>query len=288
MTLTGPAMLRVAVPNKGSLSEPASQMLREAGYRQRSDSRELVLQDPDNATEFFFLRPRDIATYVGDGQLDVGITGRDLLLDSAAAATEILTLGFGGSTFRFAVRPGAADDERGIEGLRIATSYPGLVRAHLEQLGVSATVVRLDGAVETAVRLGVADVIADVVSTGTTLRQAGLTVIGEPILHSEAVLIQGDHTGPSPAVDQLVRRLNGVIVARGYVIFDYDVATALLEPACELTPGIESPTVSPLREEGWVAVRALVPRPDTNRVMDELYELGARAILVTDIANCRL
>ena len=287
-TTDGQPMLRVAVPNKGSLAEPASQMLREAGYSQRSDSRELVLQDPSNATEFFFLRPRDIATYVGDGQLDVGITGRDLLLDSGAAAGEILPLGFGDSTFRFAVRPGAATDERGLHGLRIATSYPDLVAAHLGRLGVSATVVRLDGAVEMAVRLGVADVIADVVSTGTTMRQAGLAVIGEPILHSEAVLIQGDHTGPSPAVDQLVRRINGVIVARGYVIFDYDVAITLLEPACALTPGIESPTVSPLREEGWVAVRALVPRTDTNRVMDDLYELGARGILVTDIHACRL
>jgi ATP phosphoribosyltransferase len=281
-------MLRVAVPNKGSLAEPASQMLREAGYQQRSDSRELVLQDPYNATEFFFLRPRDIATYVGDGQLDVGITGRDLLIDAGAAATEILGLGFGASTFRFAVRPGTIEDERGMDGLRIATSYPGLVEDRLRQLGISATVVRLDGAVETAVRLGVADVVADVMSTGTTLRQAGLVVIGEPILHSEAILIQGDHAVENAAVEQLLRRLNGVIVARGYVIFDYDVPASLLEPACALTPGIESPTVSPLHEPGWVAVRALVPKADTNEVMDDLYELGARGILVTDIHACRL
>ena len=243
-------MLRVAVPNKGSLADPASQMLREAGYRQRSDARELVLQDPDNDTEFFFLRPRDIATYVGSGQLDVGITGRDLLLDSAVAAEEILALGFGGSTFRFAVRPGSADDESGFEGLRIATSYPGLVSAHLARLGVTADVVRLDGAVETAVRLGVADVIADVVSTGTTLRQAGLTVVGDPILHSEAVLIRRVGQVDTSSVGQLVRRLSGVIVARSYVIFDYDVRSDLLEPACALTPGIESPTVAPLHEHG--------------------------------------
>jgi ATP phosphoribosyltransferase len=282
------AMLRVAVPNKGSLSEPASQMLREAGYQQRSDSRELVLQDPVNATEFFFLRPRDIATYVGEGQLDVGITGRDLLLDSGTAATEILTLGFGESIFAFAARPGAASDASDLTGLRVATSYPGLVTSHLSQAGVVATVVRLDGAVETAVRLGVADAIADVVSTGTTLHRAGLELFGDPILRSEAVLIQGDHTGPSQSVDQMVRRLTGVIVARGYVIFDYDVSVDLLEPACRLTPGIESPTVSPLHQAGWVAVRALVPRADTNQVMDDLYELGARGILVTDIHACRL
>lgn len=281
-------MLRVAVPNKGSLAEPASQMLREAGYRQRSDSRELALHDPENDTEFFFLRPRDIATYVGSGQLDVGITGRDLLLDSGVAADELLQLGFGGSTFRFAARPGVALDESGFGGLRIATSYPGLVGGHLASLGVTAEVIRLDGAVETAVRLGVADVIADVVETGYTVRQAGLEVVGEPILRSEAVLIRRSRAAGSAAVDQLMRRLNGVIVARSYVIFDYDVRTELLDPACALTPGIESPTVSPLHDSGWVAVRALVPRADTNPVMDELYELGARGILVTDIHACRL
>src|ERR1700760_2825261 len=99
-------MLRIAVPNKGSLSEPASQMLVEAGYRQRSDSRELVFKDPDNDTEFFFLRPRDIAVYVGSGRLDVGITGEDLLLDSGADADVVLPLGFAGSTFRFAAPDG--------------------------------------------------------------------------------------------------------------------------------------------------------------------------------------
>ncbi|HVQ87044.1 MAG TPA: ATP phosphoribosyltransferase [Actinomycetes bacterium] len=281
-------MLRVAVPNKGSLSEPASRMLREAGYRQRSHARELVLQDPENDTEFFFLRPRDIATYVGSGQLDVGITGRDLLLDSGAAAEEIMALGFGGSTFRFAARPGIAQSEKDFAGLRIATSYPGLVARHLQNLGVAAEVTRLDGAVETSVRLGVADVIADVVETGSTLRQAGLELVGEPILRSEAVLVQRTGASTIPAVDQLERRLNGVIVASAYVIFDYDVRTSLLDAACKLTPGIESPTVSPLRDEEWVAVRALVPRVDTNRVMDQLYDMGARGILVTDIHACRL
>jgi ATP phosphoribosyltransferase len=281
-------VLRVAVPNKGSLSDPSVQMLREAGYRQRSDSRELAKSDPDNDTEFFYLRPRDIATYVGSGQIDVGVTGRDLLLDSGAAAEEVLTLGFGRSTFRFATRPGTARDVLGLAGLRIATSYPGVVSHHLRELGVEASVVRLDGAVETSVQLGVADVIADVVETGTTLRRAGLELIGEPILRSEAVLVRQVAGESSAAVDQLVRRLTGVIVARSYVIFDYDVSNELLETACLLTPGIESPTVAPLHLDGWVAVRALVPRADTNRVMDELYALGARGILVTDIHACRL
>ena len=281
-------MLRIAVPNKGALAEPASEMLRESGYRQRHDTRDLVLQDPENATEFFFLRPRDIAVYVGSGELDVGITGRDLLLDSGAPADEILALGFGTSTFRFAARPGTATSVRDLAGRRVATSYAGLVAKHLADLGVGAEVIRLDGAVETAVRLGVADVIADVVSTGTTLRQAGLEFVGEPILESEAVLIRRAGAPPDPAVEQLARRMHGVIIARQYVLIDYDVRSELVEDAVRLTPGFESPTVSPLHEQGWVAVRAMVPRRDTHRVMDELWHLGARGILVTDIHACRL
>jgi ATP phosphoribosyltransferase len=281
-------VLRVAVPNKGSLAEPAAQMLRESGYRQRSDPRELVLHDPDNDTEFFFLRPRDIATYVGSGELDVGITGRDLLLDSGAAAEEILALGFATSTFRFAAKPGSASTVSDFAGKRVATSYGGLLAKYFADRGVDAEVVRLDGAVETAVRLGVADVIADVVSTGTTLRQAGLEIVGEPILESEAVLVRRTGMPSSPAVEQLVRRMQGVIIARQYVLVDYDIRAELVDDAVRLTPGIESPTVSPLHDRGWVAVRAMVPRADTNRIMDELYDLGGRGILVTDIHACRL
>jgi ATP phosphoribosyltransferase len=281
-------MLRIAVPNKGSLSEPASTMLREAGYRQRADVRELVLSDPENDTEFFFLRPRDIAVYVGSGQLDVGVTGRDLLLDSGAAADEILPLGFAGSTFRFAARPGTAESVADLAGLRVAAAYPGLVADYLARHGVQAEVIRLDGAVETAVRLGVADVIADVVETGGTLRQAGLETFGEPILRSEAVLVRRRGAEPSPGVDQLIRRIQGVIVARTYVLMDYDIEAALVERAVELTPGIESPTISPLHHSGWFAVRAMVPRKETNKVMDDLWDLGARGILVTDIHACRL
>lgn len=282
------ALLRIAVPNKGSLAEPASSMLREAGYRQRTDARELILQDLASGAEFFFLRPRDIAVYVGSGQLDVGITGRDLLLDSGAPAEEILPLGFGDSTFRFAARPGTAQTMTDLGGLRVATAYPGLVAKHLAEAGVTAEVIRLDGAVETSVRLGVADVIADVVETGSTLRQAGLEIFGDPILRSQAVLVRRSGLASTPAVHQLVRRLQGVIVARTYVMMDYDVSSDLVEAACALTPGIESPTVSPLHREGWVAVRAMVPRADTNKVMDDLWELGARGILVTDIHACRL
>ena len=281
-------MLRVAVPNKGSLSEESSEMLREAGYKQRRDSRELVLVDSENDVEFFFLRPRDIALYVGAGTLDVGITGRDLLLDSGADAVEVMSLGFASSTFRFAARPGTARGVEELGGTRIATSYAGLVRSHLERHGVDAQVVRLDGAVETSITLGVADVIADVVETGTTLRNQGLEPFGTPILHSEAVLIAPRDDTELPGVRVLARRLEGVVTARNYVLVDYDVRAELVEQACAITPGLESPTVSPLHDKGYVAVRAMVRRKGMNRVMDSLYALGARGILVTDITACRL
>jgi ATP phosphoribosyltransferase len=280
--------LRVAVPNKGSLSDASASMLKEAGYRQRLDSRDLVFIDPANDVEFYYLRPRDIAVYVGSGELDVGITGRDLLIDSAATASEILNLDFGHSTFRFAAPLPAKLSENDLAGQRIATAYPGLLASFLNSKKIKADIVRLDGAVESAVRLGVADVIADVVSTGGTLRQAGLGIFGEILLKSEAVLIERMNVARAPAVETLIRRLNGVVIARQYVLVDYDVKNSDLEQACALTPGIESPTISPLQKSEWNAVRAMVKRSDINRIMDELWAVGARGILVTDIHACRL
>jgi ATP phosphoribosyltransferase len=265
-------MLRVAVPNKGSLAESSISILKEAGYRQRTDSRDLVLADPDSGVEFYYLRPRDIAVYVGSGELEAGITGRDLLIDSAALAEEILSLDFGGSTFRFAAPTGRDWKTSDLAGKRIAT----------------AQIVRLDGAVESSVRLGVADMIADVVSTGNTLRQAGLQTFGDPILSSEAILIKRAAVAIPAELEVLIRRLQGVVTARRYVLLDYDVTRELVDKACAITPGLESPTISPLQKADWVAVRAMVLRKETNRVMDELWALGARGILVTDIHACRL
>jgi ATP phosphoribosyltransferase len=281
-------MLRVAVPNKGSLSESAIEILTEAGYKQRRTTKDLALTDTANEVEFYYLRPRDIAVYVGSGTLDVGISGRDLVLDSHADADVIMELGFGASTFRFAGPPGVADSVKDLAGKRVATSYSGVLADHLAANEIEASVVHLDGAVETAVQLGVADVIADVVETGTTLRQAGLEVFGEPILRSEAVLIKRHGVEQPFGLEQLVRRLQGVLVARNYVMMDYDIPAEAIDKASTLTPGLESPTVSPLHREGWVAVRVMVPRADAQRIMDQLWEVGARAILTTDIHACRI
>ncbi|MGC0271517.1 ATP phosphoribosyltransferase [Pseudactinotalea sp. Z1739] len=280
-------MLRIAVPNKGSLAEPASHMLREAGYRQRRDGRELVLPDPDNNVEFYFLRPRDIAVYVGAGTVDAGITGRDLLLDSGVDAVEHRALGFAGSTFRFAAPADQIATVADLAGKRVATSYATLVDDHLRARGIEAEVVRLDGAIESTVRLGVADAVADVVETGATLRAAGLEVFGEPILQSEAVLIRP--AGPeAPGLVVLDRRVHGVQVAQRYVLMDYDCPVSVVERAVSVTPGFESPTVSPLHDKGWVAVRAMVERDRTNQIMDQLYDVGARAIIVTSIHASRI
>lgn len=280
-------MLRIAVPNKGSLAETAAEMLSEAGYTGRRDPKDLHVIDPRNEVEFFYLRPKDIATYVGSGALDVGITGRDLLLDARMpGAREIESLGFGDSTFRFAGPPGRFSTVQDLDGARVATAYPGLVDAFLDDHGVAVDLVPLDGAVESAVRLGVADAVADVVSTGTTLRQAGLEIFGPVLLQSEAVLIASP--AEAEGTGTLLRRLRGVMVARRYVLVDYDLPADLVDDAVKIAPGIESPTISPLRDPAWVAVRVMVPRAGVNHVMDALYAIGARAILVTAIHNARL
>ena len=284
-------MLRVAVPNKGTLSEPATEILTEAGYRRRTDSKDLTVVDPVNQVEFFFLRPKDIAIYVGSGELDFGITGRDLVRDSDAPVRERLALGFGSSSFRYAGPAGRDWTEADLAGKRIATAYPNLVRKDLAQRGIDATVIRLDGAVEISVQLGVADAIADVVGSGRTLSQHDLVAFGEPLCDSEAVLIErADQDGQAAtkaARDQLVARIQGVVFGQQYLMLDYDCPRSVLDKATSITPGLESPTIAPLADPDWVAIRALVPRRGVNEIMDELAAIGAKAILASDIRFCR-
>ena len=285
-------MLRVAVPNKGALSESAAEILSEAGYRRRTDPKDLTVIDPANGVEFFFLRPKDIAIYVGSGDLDLGITGRDLAAESEAPVRERLALGFGSSSFRYAAPAGRSWTVADLAGQRIATAYPNLVRKDLAGKGIAATVIRLDGAVEISVQLGVADAIADVVGSGRTLAMHNLAAFGEPLCDSEAVLSErdgaatGDGTRDA-ARDQLAARVQGVVFGQQYLMLDYDCPRAVLERATAITPGLESPTIAPLADPEWVAVRALVPRRDVNAIMDELAGIGAKAILASDIRFCR-
>jgi ATP phosphoribosyltransferase len=286
-------MLRVAVPNKGALSEPATEILGEAGYRRRTDPKDLTVIDPINNVEFFFLRPKDIALYVGSGELDFGITGRDLVLDSGAPVRERLALGFGSSSFRYAGPAGRNWTTANLAGKRIATAYPNLVRKDLAARGIEASVIRLDGAVEISVQLGVADAIADVVGSGRTLSLHDLVAFGEPLCDSEAVLIERtdhdsrDQREAAAARDQLVARVQGVVFGQQYLMLDYDCPRSVMDKATAITPGLESPTIAPLADPDWVAIRALVPRRGVNEIMDELAAIGAKAILASDIRFCR-
>ncbi|MCI1914687.1 MAG: ATP phosphoribosyltransferase [Bifidobacteriaceae bacterium] len=283
-------MLRIAVPNKGMLSEPAWSMLTEAGYATRTNPRQLVVEDEENGIELFYLRPLDIAVYVGKGTIDVGITGRDMLLNSGTQAIEDMPLGFGASTFRFAApQESSITDLEDVDGKRVGTTFDKLVTDYLTAHGISAETIHLDGAVESSVHLGVADLIADVVSTGTTMRNAGLRIFGEPLLDSEAILVRSPRLdADSEDLAVLKRRLTGVLTAHHYVLLDYDIPLEKVQEAVEITPGFESPTVSPLHDSEWAAVRAVVPKKSTNKIMDDLYKVGARAILVTALQASRM
>jgi ATP phosphoribosyltransferase len=282
-------MLKIALPNKGALSDPAAQLMTEAGYTCKRSRSELSVQDKDHGIDFVFLRPRDIAVYVSRGVLDLGITGRDLAAEACVDLFEVLPLRFGHSKFCYAVPREKDLMPHQFEGLRIATSYPNLVKKDLMGKKIRAEIITLDGAVEISVALGVADVIADVVESGRTLGQAGLKVVGTPLLLSEAVVIaRAKDRTLSPPLQICVERLKGIVVAREYVMVEYDAPKHLLDQACGVTPGIESPTISPLSKADWVAVKAMVKRKIINEIMDELAALGAKGIVVTDIRACRL
>lgn len=281
-------LLKIAVPNKGALAEAASEMLRSAGYRQRTDAKDLTLIDADHNIEFYYLRPRDIAVYVGAGHLDLGITGRDMLMDSEAEADEIMPLGFGGSRFRFAAMAGGGATVENLGGKRIATSYPGLLQVWLDEQGIDASLVKLDGAVESAIRLGVADVVADVVDTGTTLHRAGLEMFGDAILSSEAILIRRRGGADPAGMDGLQTRLDSVLVAKNFLMMDYNVAESDLAVTTAMAAGVNGPTVSQLAKPGWLAVRVLVPRKGAHLLMDKLFDAGARGLLLTELTACRL
>ena len=282
--------MKVAVPNKGMLSQPAWRLLSESGYRLRSNDRQLVVDDVDNDIQLFYLRPNDIAVYVGLGTIDLGITGRDLLLNSGTGAVEVTQLGFGASTFRFAApEDSSISTLQDVDGKRIGTTFDRLLEDYLTSKGLKAELIHLDGAVESSVQLGVADLIADVVSTGTTLRNAGLRVFGDSILKSEGILIRSPRLDPDDErLSVMSRRLEGVLTARRYVLMDYDIPVERVAMAVGITPGYESPTVSSLHDKQWAAVRAMVPRDQVNNLMDRLYEIGARAILVTALQASRM
>jgi ATP phosphoribosyltransferase len=277
-------VIRVAIPSKGRLMERTLALLEGAGYRVGDRRRDLFQVDPRNGVEFVFLRPVDIPVYVAGGEVDAGVTGEDLVRERGIDLVPRMRLGFGDSRLCVAVADeSGAHDLADVAHLRVATSFPRLAA---ELLPGPPVIVELAGSVEASVRLGVADAILDLVETGSTLRAAGLRVLGEPLLRSEACLFVGAHVaqgGHEVPVQELCRRLEARLLGESYVMLEYDVHGDLLATACSLTPGIESPTVARLERENWFSVRSMVRRQDAHALMSQLGALGAKAIVLTRV-----
>ncbi len=282
-------MLKIALPNKGSLSDEAVKLVSKAGYRCRRKGRELSVYDESEDIEFIYLRPTDIPLYVGNGVLDLGITGKDISLDSSIELTEIKPLGFGKSRFMYAVDKDKSVSPDDFSGYRIATSYPNLVKRDMGNRGIrDFSVIELDGAIEISIKLGIADAIADVVESGRTLKEAGMKTVGDPVMISEAVLIGRSSCLSNEAVNRFLKRLEGILLSREYVMVEYDIPENDLERASKITPGIESPTISPLSEKGWFAVKSMCRSKGINKTIDRLSNAGAKGIIVSEIKTCRI
>lgn len=280
-------MTKVALPNKGILFEPTLELLSSCGYKVAKAGGSLTSLDPDNGVEFYFLRPGDIPVYVANGILDAGITGKDFVAEKRLSPNLLLDLNYGGSKLCAAVPMGSdVVDIEGVKRLRIATSFPTIVKEALG--GEALDMVELEGAVEIAVQLGIAEAVVDVVDTGSTLRQAGLRVVDPPLFRSNAALFSHPGRAELAEVQVLKSRIEGRLVAYEYMMVEYDVPEAILRQATEITPGLESPTVAPLQAEGWYSVKAMIRKRDANRIMDDLSRLGCKGILLTRIESARI
>jgi ATP phosphoribosyltransferase len=280
-------MIKVAVPNKGMLSEPAMDLLKACGYKVNKPSKILSSIDSVNGIEFYFLRPNDIPMYVGKGIIDAGITGIDFCVEAQSPAVKILDLPFGASKHCVAVPEQSSYEKLSdIENLRIATSFPGIVRDYFKNPNMELVV--LEGAVEISVSLDVADAVVDIVETGTTLKQAGLRILGEPLFLSNAALFAHPDRKNNPDICNLIRRIEGKLVAMSYKMVEYDVPANLLEKACAITPGLQSPTVAPLQNKNWYSVKAMVKSEESNIIMDKLQDLGCEGILLFSIESARV
>lgn len=280
-------MIKIALPSKGRLLEQTLELLTGCGYRAEKRQGTLSCLDAENNIEFYFLRPVDIPLYVANGTLDGGITGRDFVAERGESVHLLLDLNYGHSRLCAAVMEEAPiTDLRSAGPIRVATSFPELTRHWLGD--APAKLVVLEGSVEVSVKLGIADAIVDVVETGNSLRQAGMRVLGEPIFQSNAALFA--HPGRETLTElvTLAGRLRGRMVAAEYMMVEYDVPQTILQQACAITPGIQSPTVMSLNEPGWFSVKSVLRRREAHRVMDELERLGCKGILLTSLESARM
>ena len=281
-------LLRIGLPSKGRLAEISAQLLNDAGVSFRRPERSLFARCRDMPVEVTFLRTDDIPVLAAEGAIDLGITGADLVAESGAPLVHRLDLGIGSCRLALCVADDSkVTDARQLAGKRVATSFPRITRTWLAQRGVEAHFVELSGSVEIMIQLGVADAIVDLVETGSTLAANRLRVIDE-IGRYETVLVQNHHVADAATADRIVRRLEGVVIARSYSLLEYNIPRSRLTEAEKITPGFNSPTVSTLEDPEWCAVRAMVRRGEAHGIMERLEAIGASAIIETEIANCRL
>ncbi|MAT09500.1 MAG: ATP phosphoribosyltransferase [Pirellulales bacterium] len=280
--------LRIGLPSKGRLSDLASELLKEAGIKFRRQNRSLFAKVSDLPIEIIFLRTDDIPVLCGEGAIDMGITGSDLVAESQADVETRLSLGVGKCRLAVCV-PDTMEitDPSELNGLRIATSFTNVTRTYLEQHSAQAHIVPLTGSVEIMITLGIADAIVDLVETGSTLAANRLKISHE-IGHYETIIVQNKEKRHPELADRIVRRLEGVVIARGYSLLEYNIPRERLSKAENITPGFKSPTITSLEDSDWCAVRVMVKTKQVTSVMDQLEELGASAILETPINNCRL
>ena len=281
-------LLRIGVPSKGRLAEVSSLLLNEAGLAFRRSERSLFARCRDMPVEVTFLRADDIPVLTAEGAIDLGITGADLVAESGMPLVHRLDLGIGSCRLALCVADDSSiTDPRQLAGKRIATSFPRITREWLAARGVEAHFVELSGSVEIMIMLGVADAIVDLVETGSTLAANRLRVLDE-IGRYQTVLVQNERTADGQLVDRIVRRLEGIVIARSYSLLEYNIPRSRLAEAEKITPGFNSPTVSALEDPEWCAVRAMVRRGEAHGIMERLEAIGASAIIETSISNCRL
>jgi ATP phosphoribosyltransferase len=281
-------LLRVGVPSKGRLAELAAQLLADAGLNFRRTERTLFARCRDMPVDVTFLRTDDIPVLVAENAIDLGITGADLVAESGVDVVERLELGIGSCRLALCVADDAPlADPAALQGRRVATSFPRITRRWLADRGVDVHLVELSGSVEIMIALGVADAVVDLVETGSTLAANRLRVLAE-IGRYETVLVQHRDVADAELVDRIVRRLEGIVIARSWSLLEYNVPRTRLAEAERITPGFNSPTVMQLEDTAWCAVRAMVRRADAHAIMERLEAIGASAVIETAISNCRL
>lgn len=280
--------LRIGVPSKGRLAEIAEALLKEAGLHFRRTERSLFARCKELPVDITFLRADDIPVLCSEGAIDLGVTGADLVAESRVELTTRLELGVGNCRLAVCVPDSSPIKQASeLDGSRIATSFPNVTADYLRKHGAAAHLVNVTGSVEIMIALGVADAIVDLVETGSTLAANQLRILDQ-IGQYETILVQNRQAREPELADRVVRRLEGVVIARSYSLLEYNVPRNKLAEAERITPGFNSPTVSALEDANWCAVKVMIRRSEVIAIMEKLEALGASAILETQITNCRL